>query len=79
MNREGGASRGSTKGMGMHPGPRSGGTGKDTATVAGSMAVHQNTPKSKSPSMGGSSDAKALGRAAAGRIESPRGKNKTEK
>jgi hypothetical protein len=72
------ASRNQNKSMGMRPGDREGGTGRDTATIAGSMEVHENTPKSKSPSMGGSSDAKALGRAAAGAIESPRGKNKTE-
>ena len=73
------ASRNSDHSLGMRPGPRDGGTGKDTATAGGSMKVHQNTPTSKSPSMGGKSDVKALGRASAGKIESPRGKNKTER
>jgi hypothetical protein len=69
------ASRNSDHAMGMRPGDRAGGSGKDTATAGGSMAVHQNTPKSKSPSMGGSADVKALGRASAGKIETMRGKN----
>lgn len=69
------ASRNNDKSTGMRPGDRSGGTGKDTATAGGSMKVNQNTPKSKSPSMGGSSDASALGKAAGGKIETMRGKN----
>lgn len=73
------ASRNADKSMGMTKGDRAGGTGPDTATAGGSMAVHENTPKSKSPSMGGNADVKALGRAAAGKVESPRGKNKTER
>lgn len=72
------ASRNNDHALGMRPGQGEG-SAPTTATTGGSMAVHQNTPKSKSPSMGGSSDAKALGRAAAGKIESPRGKNKTER
>lgn len=69
------ASRNSDHKMGMRPGDRSGGKGKDTATAGGSMSFKQNTPKSKSPSMGGSADVKALGRASAGKIETMRGKN----
>lgn len=73
------ASRNNDHSLGMRAGSREGGTGRDTKTAGGSMAVHENTPKSKSPSMGGSSDAKALGRVSAGKIESPRGRNKTER
>lgn len=69
------SSRNQDRSLGMRPGGREGGKGKDTATAGGSMKVHQNTPKSKSPSMGGSSDAKAIGRAAGGKIETMRGKN----
>lgn len=59
----------------MRPGSREGGKGKDTSTVAGSMAVHMTPPKAKSPSMGGKGDVKALGKAAGGKIETMRGKN----
>lgn len=69
------SSRNSDRSMGMRPGSREGGSGKDTATAGGSMKINENTPKSKSPSMGGSSDAKALGRASAGKIETMKGKN----
>jgi hypothetical protein len=48
--------------------------GKSTATAGGSMAFKQNTPKSKSPGMGGSSDVKALGRASGGKIETSPGR-----
>lgn len=51
------------------------GGGRTTANTGGSMSFTQNTPKSKSPSMGGASDAKALGRAAGGKIETMKGKN----
>lgn len=69
------ASRNTDRSMGMRPGDSAGGSGPTTANTGGSMKVNQNTPKSKSPSMGGSSDAKALGKAAAGKIETMRGKN----
>ncbi len=49
--------------------------GPTTANTGGSMKFTQNTPKSKSPSMGGKSDVKALGRAAGGKIETMKGKN----
>lgn len=74
INREQ-SSRNNDRSSGMRPGDRAGGSGRDTATAGGSMAVHQDTPKTKSRSMGGSSDAKALGRAASGKIETMRGKN----
>lgn len=64
MNRSGGASA-----MKSGSGMRSGGS------AGGSMGFKENTPQSKSPSMGGSSDSKALGRAARGKIETMRGKN----
>jgi hypothetical protein len=50
-------------------------SGPSTQSCAGSMKFKENTPKSKSPSMGGSSDVKALGRASGGRIETMKGKN----
>lgn len=69
------ASRNNDHKLGMRPGDREGGSGKDTATVAGSMKVNDPGPKGKSPSMGGSSDAKALGKASDGKIETMKGKN----
>ena len=48
--------------------------GRTTGNTGGSMSFSEDTPKTKSKSMGGSSDAKALGRAAAGSIETKRGK-----
>ena len=74
INREQ-ASRNNDRSIGMRGGDRSGGTGRDTNTVAGSMKVNDPGPKGKSPSMGGSSDAKALGKASAGKIETMSGKN----
>ena len=67
------ASRNNDHAMGMRGGDRSGGTGRDTATVGGSMKVNDPGPKGKSPSMGGSSDSKALGKASAGKIETMSG------
>lgn len=49
--------------------------GPTTANTGGSMTVKQDTPKTKSRGMGGSSDVKALGRASGGKIETMRGKN----
>lgn len=69
------AARNNDRGLGMRSGSRSGGTGKDTATVGGSMKVHHTARSSKSPSMGGSSDAKKLGKVAGGKIETMKGKN----
>lgn len=69
------ASRNNDHSMGMRPGDRAGGKGKDTATAGGSMKVNQTSRTQKSPSMGGKSDAKALGKAAGGKIETMRGKN----
>lgn len=69
------SSRNTDKGMGLKGGDRGGGTGKDTATVAGSMKVNQTSRSQKSPSMGGSSDVKALGKASGGKIETMKGKN----
>ena len=43
--------------------------------VGGSAKFTQPARTAKSPSMGGSSDAKALGRVAKGKIETMRGKN----
>lgn len=77
INREQ-ASRNNDKSMGLKAGEGSN-DGPTTANTGGSMKVNDPGPKGKSPSMGGSSDVKALGRASAGKIESPRGKNKTEK
>lgn len=69
------AARNNDHAMGMRMGDRAGGKGKDTATVGGSMKVNQTSRSQKSPSMGGKSDAKALGRASAGKIETMKGKN----
>lgn len=69
------ASRNNDRALGMRDGQRGGGTGRDTNTIAGSMKVNDPGPKGKSPSMGGSSDAKALGKASAGKIETMSGKN----
>jgi len=49
--------------------------GRTTANTGGSMSVHQDTPKAKKTYQGGSSDVKALGKAAGGKIETMRGKN----
>ncbi len=65
------ASRNNDHAKGIRMG-QGGGHGKDTNTVAGSMKVNDPGPKGKSPSMGGSSDVKALGRASAGKIETSR-------
>lgn len=59
----------------MIHGESEGGHGRSTTSVAGSNKVHEDTPHTKSRSMGGSSDAKALGRVSGGRPDTAKGKN----
>lgn len=68
------ASRNSDRGMSMRPG-EGGGSGPTTSNTGGSMKVNDPGPKGKGAGMGGSSDAKALGKASAGKIETMRGTN----
>jgi len=55
---------------GVRQGQRAGGSGRDTATIAGSMSMHQKGPTQRMPPSDGSSkDVKALARVAGGRTE----------
>lgn len=50
-------------------------SGPTTHDTGGSMSFKQDTPHKKVTYQGGSSDVKALGKAAGGKIETMRGKN----